>query len=284
MVIQIFTDGSRHNGTKKAGWGFLIVDDDAILYADCGECEGNNMVGEFQAVIHALLALPTSTKLELVTDIRLHDIATLDRYAPEWPHEKTGQGRYHWQLCRVIRRLLELHDVTLKQVKSGSHQYNRYADTLARLGCGLEPKPALECRRAAKRVAKRRAGKITNETCEFLTWVTGESTPDEDRKQIRQSIKRVLHEEVKKKYHHLPSTESKEVEQNASKKRAVKLVEETCEFLKWVTGERVPSNKMKRLKILARRAVRVGAYRYTSKDVKQAKIETDQFIEWIMGM
>jgi len=75
-MIQLFTDGSQRG--KQAGWAFIIAEDDVVLYADSGLCNGDSNDGEHLAIIHGLLTLPTSTHIHLVTD--RNDVgAALDR-------------------------------------------------------------------------------------------------------------------------------------------------------------------------------------------------------------
>lgn len=149
--LRIFTDGSYNWNNHTAGWAYVIVSGDTVLFADCGIVEGvraSSGTGEHLAVMYALLALPTQTNVQVVSDL---DVIVGVVNGLEFKRKYRQLPNDTHRLQDIIRRLCHTHNVRAEQIKSGRHPYNRYADTLARRACGLPPKPSRNQIRNKKR-------------------------------------------------------------------------------------------------------------------------------------
>lgn len=153
--LRIFTDGSYNHDTKTIGWAYVMVAGDTVLCADSGayarikSVDGAN-IGEHLAVMYALFALQTTTTAVMMIDADC--VADLVN-GQEFKHARLkGIGKFR----NIIRRLCATHDITAIEIRSGSHQYNKYADTLARRACGLKSKNYMrgQQRKRAKRKAQ----------------------------------------------------------------------------------------------------------------------------------
>lgn len=145
--LRLFTDGARNSETKQVGWGYVILDGNTVLLSACGSCDGSAMEGEYQAVIRGLLAIDIATPVELVVD--LDEIKWVIDMG--WRGKKGTKPRIK-QRRRTVQQLCRDHDVLVRVVASSSEEYNQFADTLARRGCGLVSKA--EARRAREKRSK----------------------------------------------------------------------------------------------------------------------------------
>lgn len=146
--LRLFTDGARNEETKVVGWGYVIVSGDIVLYAENGVCDGSATDGEYLAIIYGLLALPTPTRIRIVTD--RDDVS--DLLIDGHPGKKAKKRLR--QRCKVMRQLFAADGISLSVIKSGKHLYNRYADTLARRACGLPSKSERRKQSKEKRLIK----------------------------------------------------------------------------------------------------------------------------------
>lgn len=143
MSLTLFTDGSvrRHHpahfipNAGKVGWGYVLTDEDTVLYAECGDYPGATSVieAEMMAVIQGLLALSPQTEVCVVTD----SSEVIDIISGKI---KKKHATYLTSLKRLLCLVYLQSNATIRVVRSGSHPHNQYADALARRGCGLKPK------------------------------------------------------------------------------------------------------------------------------------------------
>lgn len=164
--LRIFTDGSYNWNNHTAGWAYVIVSGDTVLCADCGIVEGvkaSSGTGEHLAVMYALLALPTQTNVEVVSDL---DVIVGVVNGLEFIRKRHPFKQDTYRIQDVIRRLCHTHNVYAQQIKSGKHPYNRYADTLARRACGLPPKASRSKIRTKKRRLQHQLDRERRKTAE----------------------------------------------------------------------------------------------------------------------
>lgn len=145
--LRLFTDGSYNRDDNVAGWGYVVVTGSTTLYAESGTVpwyyDQDSYMSEYWAILQALSVLTTERNLWLMTDFN----AALNLNDPEYRVKRNERTRF---IQEAIRCLCQRHGVTIKHTKSGKHNANVYADTIARKGCGLVSKCEMR-KRAAKR-------------------------------------------------------------------------------------------------------------------------------------
>lgn len=150
-MIKLYTDGSakdarskKPHGGGRAGWGFVIVDDETVLVADMGSSVGCSEDGELLAILNGLLALTTPTEVEIVTDCQsaqyLANVSlpcfTIEQLTRGHVSSKPYKRRCNY-LKRAIRGLCMFHTVKITLIPRMVDQWAIYADTLARRAIGL---------------------------------------------------------------------------------------------------------------------------------------------------
>ena len=155
--LRLYTDGAHNAETKQVGWGYVIVHGDTVLFSACGSCNGSAMEGEYQAVIRGLLAIDIATPVELVVD--LDEVKWVIDMG--WRGTKGTKPRIK-QRRRTVQRLCKDQDVIVRVVASSSEEYNQFADTLARKGCGLLSKNAVKRAREKRNKIRRKAREAQN--------------------------------------------------------------------------------------------------------------------------
>ncbi len=143
-TIEIYTDGACSGNPGPGGWGAILrsAGHEKELYG--GEADTTNNRMEMMAVIKALEALKTRSKVALYTDSKyVMDGAT--QWLKGWKAKKWKTASNHpvknQDLWRQIDALLNAHDVTFHWVKGhAGHPENERADALARAGIEFIPR------------------------------------------------------------------------------------------------------------------------------------------------
>jgi ribonuclease HI len=132
----VFTDGSCEGNPGPGGWGFVWVEDDAIVAQKNGHdpATTNNRM-ELTALIEALRALPADAQLTVYSDSQLC-VNTVNEWAPGWEQRgwrRKGGPIKNLELVRELYGLAQRHpDVTLQWIRAhDGSRWNEYVDALA---------------------------------------------------------------------------------------------------------------------------------------------------------
>jgi len=132
----VFTDGSCEGNPGPGGWGYVWVEDDAILAQDSGHDHAttNNRM-ELVALIEAYRRLPEETEITVYSDSQLC-VKTVNEWAPGWERRgwkrKTGPIA-NLELVQSLYALARGHPkVRLQWIRAhDGSRWNEYADALA---------------------------------------------------------------------------------------------------------------------------------------------------------
>jgi ribonuclease HI len=132
----VFTDGSCEGNPGPGGWGFVWVEDDAILAQKNGHdpATTNNRM-ELTALIEALRALPADAQLTVYSDSQLC-VNTVNEWAAAWERRgwrrKTGPIK-NLELVQALWAEAKRHpNVKLQWIRAhDGSRWNEYADALA---------------------------------------------------------------------------------------------------------------------------------------------------------
>jgi len=132
----VFTDGSCEGNPGPGGWGYVWVEDDAIVARDSGtEPHTTNNRMELTALIAAYRALPKDAELTVYSDSQLC-VKTVNEWAEGW--ERRGWRRKSGPIANLemVRELyasaLAHPRVTLRWIRAhDGSRWNEYADALA---------------------------------------------------------------------------------------------------------------------------------------------------------
>lgn len=136
----VVTDGAcSGNGTKSAigGWAALIFDGETEIQAlSGGEKPSTNNRMELRAAIEGLRALPSGSRVELVTDSSYVAKAFTDNWIAGWIRRgwKKGDGKpvANAEIWRELIAEVERHEVRFTWVRGhNGHPRNERADELA---------------------------------------------------------------------------------------------------------------------------------------------------------
>ena len=132
----IFTDGSCENNPGPGGWGFVVVENDAVVderYGHVPDTTNNRM--ELQALIEAYKTLSADCKVSIYSDSQLC-VNTINQWAQGW--EKRGWKRKtgpikNLELVKELYALAKAHPhVELEWIRAhDGAKWNEYADALA---------------------------------------------------------------------------------------------------------------------------------------------------------
>lgn len=147
-MLRLFTDGAKNCEKHICGWAYLLIDGDTVLLAESGTCRGSATDGEYLAVIYGLLALPMPVRVHIVTD--REDIRDTIQDPTFGTLGKKKRKKRILERRQLIRQLGAPDEITVSAIKSGSHRWNRCADTLARRACGLLSKAQMRNRAKAR--------------------------------------------------------------------------------------------------------------------------------------
>ena len=132
----VFTDGSCEGNPGPGGWGFVWVEDDAIVAQKHGHAPAttNNRM-ELTALIEAFRALPPEAEITVYSDSELC-VKTVNEWAAGW--EKRGWKRKTGAFANLelVKELWALYQqrpkVTVRWIKAhDGSRWNEYADALA---------------------------------------------------------------------------------------------------------------------------------------------------------
>jgi len=132
----IFTDGSCDPNPGAGGWGFVWVEDDAIVEEAHGEApDTTNNRMELQALIEAFKRLPEDAMLTIYSDSQLC-VNTVNEWAPGWARRGWKRKGGPIANLELVRELYTLHlshpNVTLAWIRAhDGSRWNEYADALA---------------------------------------------------------------------------------------------------------------------------------------------------------
>jgi ribonuclease HI len=132
----VFTDGSCEGNPGPGGWGFVWVDEDAIVQHGSGtDPSTTNNRMELAALIAAYKVLPEDSRVTVYSDSQLC-VKTVNEWAAGW--EKRGWRRKTGPIANLelVRELYALAGtypgVTLTWIKAhDGSRWNEYADALA---------------------------------------------------------------------------------------------------------------------------------------------------------
>jgi ribonuclease HI len=132
----VFTDGSCEGNPGPGGWGFVWVEDDAVVEEKCGvdPATTNNRM-ELAALIAAYQTLPEDSRVTVYSDSQLC-VNTVNEWAAGW--EKRGWRRKsgpiaNLELVKALYALARDHPgVKLEWIRAhDGSRWNEYADALA---------------------------------------------------------------------------------------------------------------------------------------------------------
>lgn len=132
----VFTDGSCEGNPGPGGWGYVWVEDDAIVAQASGrESATTNNRMELTALIEAYKALPEGKAIRVYSDSQLC-VKTVNEWASGW--ERRGWRRKSGPIANLelVRELYALAKsrpharLTWIRAHDGS-RWNEYADALA---------------------------------------------------------------------------------------------------------------------------------------------------------
>lgn len=132
----VFTDGSCEGNPGPGGWGFVWVEEDAIVAQASGtESATTNNRMELTALIEAYKALPEDAAIPVYSDSQLC-VKTVNEWAAGW--ERRGWRRKsgpiaNLELVKALYALAKAHPkakLTWIRAHDGS-RWNEYADALA---------------------------------------------------------------------------------------------------------------------------------------------------------
>ena len=132
----VFTDGSCEGNPGPGGWGFVWVEDDAIVAQKSGHdpATTNNRM-ELTALIEAFRALPVEAQLTVYSDSQLC-VNTVNEWAAAWERRgwrrKTGPIK-NLELVQALWAEAKRHpNVKLQWIRAhDGSRWNEYADALA---------------------------------------------------------------------------------------------------------------------------------------------------------
>jgi ribonuclease HI len=132
----VLTDGSCEGNPGPGGWGFVWVEDDAIVAQKNGHdpATTNNRM-ELTALIEALRALPADAQLTVYSDSQLC-VNTVNEWAAAWERRgwrrKTGPIK-NLELVQALWAEAKRHpNVKLQWIRAhDGSRWNEYADALA---------------------------------------------------------------------------------------------------------------------------------------------------------
>jgi ribonuclease HI len=132
----LFTDGSCDNNPGPGGWGFVWVDNDAVIEERHGEApDTTNNRMELQALIEGYKTIPEDADVTIYSDSQLC-VNTVNQWAAGWRKRgwkrKTGPIK-NLELVKELYALAGRHPrVKLEWIRAhvGS-KWNEYADALA---------------------------------------------------------------------------------------------------------------------------------------------------------
>ncbi len=132
----VFTDGSCEGNPGPGGWGFVWVEDDAVVEEKSGvdPATTNNRM-ELAALIAAYQTLPEDSRVTVYSDSQLC-VNTVNEWAAGW--EKRGWRRKsgpiaNLELVKTLYALAKQHpNIKLEWIRAhDGSRWNEYADSLA---------------------------------------------------------------------------------------------------------------------------------------------------------
>lgn len=132
----VFTDGSCEGNPGPGGWGFVWVEDDAIVAQASGtESATTNNRMELTALIEAYRALPEDAAVRVYSDSQLC-VKTVNEWAAGWERRgwrRKGGPIKNLELVQRLWNLAQRHpDVKLTWIRAhDGSRWNEYADALA---------------------------------------------------------------------------------------------------------------------------------------------------------
>ena len=135
-VNGVFTDGSCIPNPGPGGWGFVRVENDAVVAEGHGfDPDTTNNRMELRALIEALKALPVQSDAAVYTDSMLC-VNTVKLWAPTWERrgwrKKTGPIKNLELVKELMALYREREKCSISWIKAHARlRWNEYADSLS---------------------------------------------------------------------------------------------------------------------------------------------------------
>ncbi|CAB1246546.1 viroplasmin family protein [Clostridium sp. MT-14] len=133
-VLYAYVDGSYNDSKKIAGYGVVMVKNDAVLFKDLGAfrisdmIESRNVFGEIRG---ALKAVELALANDFTSVVIAYDYKGIECWATgEWKANKILTKDYRDFMQKYMKRI----EIKFKKIKahSGEDKYNDLADSLAK--------------------------------------------------------------------------------------------------------------------------------------------------------
>jgi ribonuclease HI len=136
--INVYTDGSYLDRTKRAGWGYVVVKDDKELFSNSGPVTGEqtNNRGELTAILMTLYSV-SDPQYTIWTDSQ-YSRNSVTKWYRKWKQNDwmtaTGKPVKNVDLIRNIVSLLKSKsEITIRHIPAHKgHKWNEMADKLAK--------------------------------------------------------------------------------------------------------------------------------------------------------
>ena len=129
-MIQIYTDGACSVGSRKGGWGVLIIDGKEKITLSGNSLDTTNNRMEMTAVIEALKYFEDSQRLMILSDSN-YVVKGITEWIDGWKQRNWKKVK-NIDLWKQIDELNQIHQVTWKHVPAHSGvEGNEIADKLA---------------------------------------------------------------------------------------------------------------------------------------------------------
>ena len=129
-MIQIYTDGACSVGSRKGGWGVLIIDGKEKITLSGNSLDTTNNRMEMTAVIEALKYFKDSQKLTILSDSN-YVVKGITEWIDGWKQRNWKKVK-NIDLWKQIDELNQIHQVKWQHVPAHSGiEGNEIADKLA---------------------------------------------------------------------------------------------------------------------------------------------------------
>ncbi|RJQ44518.1 MAG: ribonuclease HI [Anaerolineaceae bacterium] len=133
--IIIYTDGACDPNPGRGGWAAIIIQDGIEKILKGRENESTNNRMELTAALHALRAVPPSSRVILYTDSKYLKLG-IEEWMPDWiarNWRRKGGKLANLDLWQELAKQIENHEITWKWVRGhAGNRYNERADKIAR--------------------------------------------------------------------------------------------------------------------------------------------------------
>ena len=139
MKYTLYADGSSTGKVGEGGWGFVLLEDDRVIYeANGGEDATTNnrmeLLGVIEGLRYIIANYTADIELEVFSDSQ-YVIKGLNEWYPAWA-EKMARGKAikNQDLWKDIKSLVDLFEnIELKWVRGhAGHEHNERCDQLAK--------------------------------------------------------------------------------------------------------------------------------------------------------